>query len=247
MTLHLATSIADREGELHDKLTQILPALLTRFGSFSAQVTQETDQKVVSLLGQYLAVMDQLPSNVDHIGMHRRRSVELALSSSGGEGTILYIDIDHLLRWFELDVVELDRVLGFLPDYDCSVIGRGPLSMATLPARLRETERWVNHTFMLAKGFPWDLLMAARGLSVAAATLIVTQSQVQTAGNDVDWPLLCVKHGLSMNYVEAEGLTYQTNRVYAADIEDNEDQDLGTWALRVKLANQQIEAMQAYF
>mgnify|MGYP003323754214 CR=1 FL=1 len=82
---------------------------------------------------------------------------------------------------------------------------------------------------------------------MAAATLIVTQSQVQTAGNDVDWPLLCVKHGLSMNYVEAEGLTYQTNRVYAADIEDNEDQDLGTWALRVKLANQQIEAMQAYF
>jgi hypothetical protein len=146
-----------------------------------------------------------------------------------------------------LNVVELDQVLGFLPDYDCSVIGRGPISTAALPARLRETERWVNHTFMLATGFPWDTLMAARGLSVAAATLIVTQSQVQTVGNDVDWPLLCIKHGLSMNYVEAEGLTYQTNRVYAADIDDDEDQDPGAWAMRIRLANQQVEAMQAYF
>ena len=66
-------------------------------------------------------------------------------------------------------------------------------------------------------------------------------------GNDVDWPLLCIKHGLSMNYVEAEGLTYQTNRVYAADIDDDEDQDPGAWAVRIKLANQQVEAMQAYF
>ena len=50
-----------------------------------------------------------------------------------------------------------------------------------------------------------------------------------------------------MNYVEAEGLTYQTNRVYAADIDDDEDQDPGAWAVRIKLANQQVEAMQAYF
>ena len=46
-----------------------------------------------------------------------------------------------------------------------------------------------------------------------------------------------------MNYLEAEGLTYQTNRVYAADIDD----DPVAWALRIKVAHQQVEAMQTYF
>lgn len=247
MTLHLATSIADRKGELYQKLTQILPGLLTRFDSFSAQVTEETDPDVLALLRRYHAAVDQLPANFDHIGMHRRRAVELALASSGGQGTILYIDADHLLRWFEMDVAELDRVLNLLPDHDCSVIGRGPISFAALPARLRETERLVNHIFTLTTELSWDTLMAARGLSIAAATLVVSQSQVQTAGNDVDWPLLCMKHGLSMNYLEAEGLPYQTNRVYAADIDDEEDEDPVAWALRIKVAHQQVEAMQTYF
>jgi hypothetical protein len=107
MPLHLATSIADHEGELHDKLTQRWPTLLTHFDSFSAQVTQETDQKVVDLLARHHAVMGQSPANINHISIHHRRSVELVLASSGGQGTILYIDIDHLLRWFELDVAEL--------------------------------------------------------------------------------------------------------------------------------------------
>ncbi len=88
--------------------------------------------------------------------------------------------------------------------------------------------------------------MAARGLSRAAVRLIVNESKVNTIGNDVDWPLLCRKNGLALDYLEAEGLTYRTDFDYAHDREDSQDQLPEAWALRMRLAYQHVAAMQPY-
>jgi hypothetical protein len=58
----------------------------------------------------------------------------------------------------------------------------------------------VNHIFALMTGQRWDLMMAARGVSSAAARLIVSSGTVNTVGNDAEWPLLCMKRNMSLGY-----------------------------------------------
>ena len=147
-----ATSIADRQGHLANKLQKLLPLVLDRFQGIAALVTTETDEIVLRLLQDAAAVIDRAESDTDAIGLHRRRSVELALENSAS-GHILRIDPDHLLRWIEQDPEELDAVLEQIPGADCTVIGRGPDSFEGLPRRLRETEQIVNHIYALITGF----------------------------------------------------------------------------------------------
>ena len=112
--------------------------------------------------------------------------------------------------------------------------------------RLQRTESVVNEIFRLVSGFQWDVMMGARGLSRRAAERIVASSQVDTLGNDVEWPLLLMQDGFETGYVEAHGLTYETNPVYATDGRDTEDDDPSAWMLRVYAANQHIDAMRRF-
>jgi hypothetical protein len=156
------------------------------------------------------------------------------------------MDFDHVLRWIENDAPELDRLLEATAEYDCAVIGRGPRSLAAVPERLASTEAIVNHVCRLMTGRSWDVMMAAQSFSRRAAEAIVADCTVDTVGNDVAWPLFCETLGLSIGYVQAEGLTYRTNVDYASDLVDARDGDPRAWAARVLLAAQQIDAMLPY-
>ena len=164
----------------------------------------------------------------------------------GSSSRIVYMDFDHLLRWIENDAKELDRVLDATAEYDCAVIGRGPRSLGALPERLASTEAIINHVYRMMTGHPWDVMMAARSFSRRAAEEIVDGCSVDSIGNDVAWPLFCEARGLSVGYVQADGLTYRTNVDYAFDLVDTRDGDPHEWAERVLLAAQEIEAMLPY-
>ena len=112
--------------------------------------------------------------------------------------------------------------------------------------RLQATESIVNRIYVLMTGREWDLMMAARGLSRPAAELIVRQSTVDTLGNDVAWPLLVEQSGLTLGYVQADGLIYETNTVYARNVQDTLDDDPEAWMLRIYAANQQVDAMRPF-
>ncbi len=240
-----ATSIADSQGDLINKLEKLLPLVLDRFEGIAVLATTNTDDRILKVLHDAQAFIDRAESDIDSIGLHRRQSVKLAMENSRN-GHILYADADHILRWVEQDPRELDLVLARIKGSDCTVVGRGPKSFEALPKRLKETEKIVNHIFSLITGQRWDLMMAVRGLSRVAAELIVNESEVNTIGNDVDWPLLCKKNGLILDYIEAEGLTYKTEFDYANDLDDSQDQIPEAWALRVKLAYQHVVAMGPY-
>lgn len=240
-----ATSIADSQGDITDKLRNLLPQLLDRFQGISALVTTDTDSRILKILQDANAFLDQAESSIDAIGLHRRRSIELVLENSKN-GHIFRSDLDHLLRWIEENPRELDLTLEKIEESDFTVIGRSSNSFDALPQRLKETEKVINHIFFLITRQNWDVLMGTSGLSRTAAELITKKGITNTAGNDVEWPLLCKKHGLLLNYVEAEGLTYKTEFDYANNLNDSLDQMPEAWAFRVKLAYQQVVAMQPY-
>jgi hypothetical protein len=238
----LATTVGDREGALAAKLQILLPRVIERFDVVAVQGTTVTHDAVVDALDDAGATLAREPPDVNQIGAHRRKALALAMSVSPAE-RVVYMDIDHALRWIENDPAELDDVLAASREWDCTVIGRAAASFDRLPERLATTERIVNHIYELMSGRRWDLMMAARSLSRAAAGSIVDRCAVDTIGNDVAWPLHCEAHGFTVGYLEAEGLTYRTNIDYAEDLDDSRDGDPRAWASRVLLAAQHVEAM----
>ncbi len=241
----LALAVADPRGHLSGKLEELLPGLRERFDPIAVHATTSTHRGVLDLLESAGAGLTSGPADPDAIGRHRRGAVALALEA-GTAGHVLYLDVDHALRWLENAADELDAAVRRIRRSDCAVIGRGPRSMAALPRRLAATEGVVNEVFRLTSGLAWDVMMAARGLSRRAAEAIVEGCGVDTIGNDCAWPLLCQRRGFALDYLEADGLTYRTDPDYAADAEDRLDEDPLEWALRVRLAAQHVEAMRPY-
>ena len=241
----LALAVADSPGHLIGKLNKLLPGLCERFEALAVHTTTSTHQGILDRLGSVGASLTTAPADSDAIGRHRRGAVALALKA-GVVDHILYLDLDHALRWLENDADEFDAAVRRIRRFDCTVVGRGPRAMATLPRRLAMTEGVVNEIFRLVSGQSWDVMMAARGLSRRAAEAIVKDCNVDTIGNDCAWPLFCQSRGFTLDYLEADGLTYRTNLDYAADAEDRRDKDPMAWAQRVRLAAQHVEAMHPY-
>lgn len=241
----LATALCDPDAELLGKAQALWPDLQARFDAIAIHVTHDTHEDWRTFLAEQGVPTREAAPAWDHIGLHRRRSLAIALDHFEHQ-RLLYIDPDHILRWVERLPDELDQTLNLIGRWDCLVIGRSPESFGQAPARLRETEVAVNRVYALMTGRAWDLMMAARGFSRRAAALIVRGSREDTIGNDMAWPLQIEQARMTLGYLEADGLTYETNHVYANAADDAEDADPAAWMLRIYAANQQIDAIRPY-
>ena len=168
----LATALSDPEAELLPKATKLWPALQRLFSCQAIHVTSNTHPDWLEFLSERDVPTRLSEPNWDHIGLHRRRSVEIALDNHAAE-RLLYVDPDHIMRWLERVPGELESMLSLVGAWDCLIIGRSPRAFAAAPARLRETEVLVNRVYALMTGRSWDLMMAARGFSRAGAEQLV--------------------------------------------------------------------------
>jgi len=177
------------------------------------------------------------------IGQAGRNAVELALRLGGDQ--ILYSDGDHILRWIEARPDEVRAALGE-PTADLLVVGRSPAAMAASPQRLRDTEVVINHIYSLMRpGRAWDLMFAVHRLTPEAAAVIVASSREQTVANDVTWPLLVERLGLTVGYFTAGGLSYRTIHDFDRG-PDGHDNDPHEWIRRVEIAADHASAMRPF-
>lgn len=205
-------------------------------------VTEPTSDDVAAFLTQELgANITRRPAD-GNVGRHRRAAVELAQSFDAA--AILYSDLDHLLRWIGTHTAELTSLLGGNHP-DLLVIGRSAQAMAACPARLRETEKIVNHIYGLATGRAWDLMFATRLMSPRAADVIVSQGREDSMANDVEWPLLVERVGLSVGYEAADGLSYRIAQDFGADA-DAHDTDPVAWVKRVEITHRHAQVIGQY-
>lgn len=152
----LALAVHDPPGHLADKLDHLLPGLRGRFDPLAVHATTVTHGGTLRPLRSVGVRLAINPADPDAIGRHRRGAVALALEVVAAEH-VLYLDVDHALRWLENDAAELDAAVQRVQRSDCTVIGRGPRSMAALPWRLAATEGVVNEVFRLVSGRSWDV------------------------------------------------------------------------------------------
>ncbi len=230
----LAATVHDPDGHYLAGLTRLAAVLRKTFAGFGVLATNETAPEVVACLEHELgAAIIRAAADPSSIGKHRRQAVRLA--STLDPTLVLYSDLDHVLRWIEVDPDELQRHLMPLPA-DFVVIGRSNTAMEACPRRLRDTEAIVNHIYRLATGRDWDLMFAVRAMSPQAAAAIVEYSREDSIANDVEWPSVAEQTGLTIDYRAADGLSYRVTQDFEAEA-DAHDDDPAAWIARVEIAH----------
>ncbi len=240
----LATVLHDKEGKLSLPLLRAAPELRKHFSRIAVSLTEATDPEIARILeGDLGALVAYHPVGEAIIGRARRDAVRLALNAEMPR--ILYSDIDHILRWIEINADEMRACLTRDPSAQFLIIGRTDEAMQRIPRRLRETEIPVNQAYELMSGRRADLLFAIRRMDRSVAIDLTAKSQVDSIANDVEWPLLVERLGYRVGYTEAHGLSYRTIDEYGSHT-DSYDNVALEWIRRIEIAGEMARTMRLF-
>ncbi|HWQ14639.1 MAG TPA: hypothetical protein VNL77_17715 [Roseiflexaceae bacterium] len=254
MLLTLASTHHDPPGRLIPQLRRVLPELVGHFGAIAVRATQGTLPEAVALLEAAGALVRRGPTD-SALLLGRARRDALALALETGADALLFCDFDRILHWAEQYPAELAGVIQDIPRRDVTVLGRTRRAFDTHPRVQRDTEAIVNAVYADVSGHPWDVTAAARGLSRRAAAAILGGCPEETIGTDVAWPLFAQRAGLTLGYIQTEGLEFETADRFADEIAAagglerwmaHLDADPRRWAARLEFARVEVEAALPY-
>lgn len=208
MTPVLLTTIHDPHGQMLDLTQQSLTALCDLYQwRVVIEATENTDPRLLRILSLCSQIHYSPPGD---IAAARRRLLRNGLRYFPIATHYHLVDFDRLLHWNLHFPGELRRVVGHLPDYDFTILGRTSRAMATHPFAQRETERLANLLFSAGTQQAVDVLTASRGISNAIAQRILAHSVADgPAGVDCEWPLIASRY-CKVSYIATEGLEYES-------------------------------------
>jgi len=187
---------------------------------------------------------------VDDPRQGRFTSIRNALAS--GADFIHYVDMDRLLRWVETKPTEWKTMVSVIEKHDCVIFGRSPAAYATHPQALVSTEKISNTVVSHFLNREMDVSAGSKSFSYAAAHYIVDHGKPDDSiGTDAEWPILLEKAGFSLEYIQVDGLDWETGDQYQSQAIPRDeqakaalsyDQDPEHWSHRVKVAEQIVQA-----
>ncbi len=229
----------DPRGEL-PRLQRLYPLLQSAYDPIVIVLPPHTDPADLAALR---ALPGAIIRQAERWAEGRFLALELALGSDAP--TIHYNDLDRLLRWVETRPEEWRTVVEQVRAADCLIVGRTPAAYATHPQALIQTEAIANAVVGVLLGRPIDLSAGSKGFSRRAAeTLLARAHRDRAMGADAEWPLLLHAAGFTVEYVEVDGLDWETADRYRAAAADpaaqqalaaQMDADPAQWAWRVQV------------
>lgn len=170
---------------------------------------------------------------------------------------IHYVDFDRLLRWVEKSPAEWQAILGKVEGCDYLLIGRSAAAYRTHPRALIETEQISNRLVSSLVGQQVDASAGSKGFSRQAVEFILEHCLPGHAlGTDGEWTVALHRAGYLVDYVEVDGLDWESADRYqdsAADADQQVeaarlyDQDVTHWQRRVEVADEVVAwALQAW-
>jgi hypothetical protein len=226
-------------GEL-SRFQRFFPRLQKIYGHFVIALSEQ-DESIVGAL-------ETLGIRCDFYEQWSGRHTVLRMGLETPADFIHYVDMDRLVRWIELRPDELEATVERLQKCDSLVIGRTPAAYATHAKTLIETERLPNTFFSHWFGREMDFSAGSRGFSRRAAAFILKQStDMNSLSMDIGWAVLVKRAGYSLDYIEVDGLDWETAdrfRDHAADakaqreLAEEIDAKPDSWKWRVKIAQE---------
>jgi len=236
-------------GEL-SRFYTLLPRLEPAYSGIVISLPPDVDPSVVAELD---AIRQVRVVRTENWSWGRFSAVEEALGFEAGH--IQYADLDRLLRWVETRPGEWRATLDRAGRSDCLIIGRTPRAYATHPRALVQTEAISNLVVSHLLGMKMDVSAGAKLFSRAAAEYIIRDCRPigvdgHALGTDAEWPIALQLAGFRLDYVEVDGLDWESADQYlerAAGPEDQRkaaeryDADPRNWERRVAVALEIVE------
>ncbi len=260
MTTALTMVYHDPAGRMCEQIERTLPIIMSIFPDVIAQTNATANEQSLLILQRagvkVYTTQSTSASNGSRIGRLRRQVVEHALRDTH-DSYIIYCDADRVLHWAEYYAEEFRATSEAVRKFDFTVLGRTPRAFESHPRTQRDTETIINRLFGQISGFSWnDVTSGARGLSRAAAEVIVAQVEDDELSTDVSWPLYLQQHsGWSLGYLETDGLEFETADRFGDEVAaagglaawlDRLENDPREWAARLELARVEVAAMLPY-
>lgn len=244
MAITLTTTWNPR-GEM-TRLTKLMPELRRAYQAIVTTLPPTGSQGLINELeklgiqaiqnpdwsyGRYLSLQKALETPVDHIH---------------------YADMDRLLRWVETQPAEWLQALEALQNADCIVFGRSQAAYQTHPQSLVQTEQISNQVTSYLLGREMDVSAGSKGFSRSAAQFIVENTlPLRAIGTDAEWLVLLQRAGFHIQYMEVNGLDWESADRYKEQAADEQaqrqaaieyDADPAHWARRVEIALEIVQS-----
>jgi len=162
-----------------------------------------------------------------------------------------YADMDRLLRWVETRPQEWRDAVQAIQSTDCLVMGRSEAAYNTHPDSLILTEAISNRVVSHFLGREMDVSAGSKGFSRPAAEYLVENTRPGRAlGADAEWPILLRRAGYRVDYLEVDGLDWESADRYQEQAANPGDQRLAaervdddplSWEWRVRVANEIVQ------
>jgi len=180
--------------------------------------------------GRYLSIKYALETNTTHIH---------------------YADVDRLLRWVEICPDEWSVCLDRIERSQVLIFGRTPVAYATHPNALVQTEALSNLVVSHILGQAIDVSAGSKAFSRDAAAYIIDHTlPVRAIGTDATWPIVLHRAGYPIDYLEVDGLDWESADRYQITAADQHaqkqaaeryDADPEHWAFRIGIAQEIID------
>ncbi len=215
------------------------------------------------LQAAYSAVVISLPpwaTDEDMAAMNSLADVHLVVNGEWSHGRyaalkaaldtdddhIQYADMDRLLRWVETKPEEWRQTAKAVEASDYLVIGRSDATYRTHPQALIETERISNAVVSHLVGRAMDVSAGSKGFSRRAVEFLLANTVPGRAlGADGEWTVLLHRAGFQVDYLQVDGLDWESADRYQAQAADGHrqrqlaeeyDTNAENWAARVQVA-----------
>ncbi len=245
----LCSTFHDPEFRLKSLLNKVASIIIKFFSKTVICLTPTTSEEVYKFLSQegFKIVIEPSIRNVD---TYRKAIIEtLNKIEKPQTEKIFYIDFDRLIHWIDAYPNEFIDLINNRIDVDYLHIGRTLRAFETHPLTQQKTEFIVNEIGSKVLGFSKtiDIISVCCIFTKELGEKLMDIKNETATGFYCTWPLLFWNWATKKQYIEVEGLEWETPDRFKAEIANlgfnnwmNQFQSPNEWEKRVRYLHESL-------
>lgn len=216
----LCSTFHDPQLKLRKLITKALPLIERLFSTNIIACTEDTAKALEGALPKNEFIIVGTPSNkvVDTYIL----SFKTTLENLEPNNKIFYVDFDRLVHWVLEYPDEVENILQEHSGYDYLHIGRSKRAFDSHPETQKNTETIINRIGSETLGFDdeKDLISVCFIFTKTLCQKVLSLENKTSTGFYGTWPLIFWNNALTKNYIEVEGLEWETPDRFISEIKE---------------------------
>ena len=201
----IITTLHDPSNVFSPLIEQVKELFMELAPNLVIACTETTNTNIINYISSYGA----LTMEGGLWGQSRRKALAYTLDQTQAQNFFV-CDFDKIIHWLKVAPEELSNLLKEgVSVGEFRILGRDAKTFATYPNSWLATESKINKMVSQLIKLDVDILAATFLFDWDIAQSIVSQSQEESWGACVEWPLIAFSTGKKMSCKNAQGLTFE--------------------------------------